>query len=140
SLETTALLCGACRAAGVVPLVRVPAADAALIARVLDAGAMGIIVPHVSCAREARHAVACAKYPPEGNRSISSSLALLNYRNFSPEQASPIINASVFVAVMIESVSSLENLDDIAAVEGVDMLFIGAGDLSSDLGIPGQLA
>lgn len=139
SLETTSLLCHASRAAGVVPLVRVPTADAALIARILDAGAMGIIAPHISCAEEARHAVACAKYPPEGTRSVSSGLALLNYRNVAPVQANPLINASVFVAVMIESAQALDHIDEIAAVEGVDMLFIGAGDLSSDLSIPGQL-
>lgn len=139
SLETTSLICQAARASGLAPLVRVPAIDAALMGRLLDAGAMGIIAPHVGSAQEARHAVACAKYPPEGARSASSTLGLLNYRSFSPAQTNPMINACVFVAVMIESVSSLDHIDEIAAVEGVDMLFIGAGDLSNELGMPGQL-
>lgn len=138
SLETTSVICHSARASGLVPLVRVPAIDATLIGRLLDAGAMGIIVPHVDCAEQARHAVACAKYPPQGTRSTSSTLGLLNYRNFSPAQANPMINASVFIAVMIEDPSALDKIDEIAAVEGVDMLFIGAGDLSNELGIPGQ--
>lgn len=138
SLETTSLLCYASRTSGLVPLVRIPATDAALIARLLDAGAMGIIAPHICCAEEARHVVTCAKYPPEGTRSVATGLPLLNYRTFPPSMANPLVNASTFVAVMIESQSALDNIEDIAAVEGVDMLFIGAGDLSTDLGIPGQ--
>ena len=139
SLDMTAQLCNASRAAGVVPLVRVPSADPALIARLLDAGAMGIIAPHVCSADDARHVVACTKYPPLGNRSVSTGLALLNYRSFPPDQANPLVDESVFVAVMIESASALDCIDEIAAVNGVDMLFIGSGDLSSELGVPGQL-
>ncbi|NYT39057.1 aldolase [Allopusillimonas soli] len=140
SLETTAVLCCAARAAGVVPLVRVPGLDEALVGRLLDGGAMGIIVPQIACAEQARQAVAAARYPPEGRRSFSSTQPLLNYRAFPPAQAQAAMNRSVFVAVMIESADAVSQIDAIAAVPGLDMLFLGAGDLSADLGIPGELS
>ncbi|WP_421956214.1 HpcH/HpaI aldolase family protein [Polaromonas sp.] len=138
SLETTALICTAAREAGVVPLVRVPQIDASLICRVLDGGAMGIVVPHVESAEDARHAVACALYPPQGRRSAASGQAILHYRNFPQGEANAAINASMFLAVMIESRAAIECIDEIAAVQGVNMLFIGAGDLSVDMGLAGQ--
>lgn len=138
SLETTAVICNAAREAGVVPLVRVPDTAASTICRILDAGAMGIVVPHVQDADDARRAVACALYPPMGERSTSSGLALLHYRNFPQTAANAAINKSVFIAVMIESRAALECIDEIAAVPGIDMLFVGAGDLSADMGLPGQ--
>jgi 2-keto-3-deoxy-L-rhamnonate aldolase RhmA len=140
SLDTTALICTVAREAGVVPLVRVPQIEASVIARVLDAGAMGIVVPHVTSAAQARLAVACAKYPPEGQRSVSSGLALLHYRSFPVAEASAALNAALLVAVMIESTQALACIDDIAAVEGVDLLLVGAGDLCADMGIPGETA
>ncbi|MES2189832.1 MAG: aldolase/citrate lyase family protein [Pseudomonadota bacterium] len=138
SLETTAVICNAAREAGVVPLVRVPDTSPSTICRILDAGAMGIVVPHVQSAENARHAVACALYPPRGERSTSSGLAMLHYRNFPQAEANAAINKSVFIAVMIESRAALECIEEIAAVPGIDMLFVGAGDLSADLGLPGQ--
>src|SRR5690606_30888416 len=128
SLETTACICTAAREAGVVPLVRVPQVEASQIARILDGGAMGIIAPHITSAADARRVVAYAKYPPLGVRSVSSGLALLNYRSFPQEQVNAAVNASVFVAVMIESGQAVSCIDEIAAVDGVDMLFVGAGD------------
>ncbi|MDB5850361.1 MAG: garL 1 [Rhodoferax sp.] len=138
SLETSAIVCNAAREAGVVPLVRVPQVDAALICRLLDAGAMGIVVPHVEGADAARQAVACALYPPQGLRSASSGLAALHYRSFPQGAAQAALNRSTFIAVMIESRAGLAVIDEIAAVPGIDMLFVGAGDLSVDLGVPGE--
>lgn len=140
SLETTALICSAAREAGVVPLVRVPQIDASLICRVLDGGAMGVVVPHVECADDARRAVACALYPPEGKRSAASGQAVLHYRSFPQTEANAAINDSVFLAVMIESRAAVACIDMISAVAGVHMLFIGVGDLSADMGLEGQPA
>lgn len=138
SLETTAVICNAAREAGVVPLVRVPDTSPSTICRILDAGAMGIVVPHIQGAEDARRAVACALYPPLGERSTSSGLAMLHYRNFPQGEANAAINQSVFVAAMIESRAALDCIEEIAAVPGIDMLFVGAGDLSADLGLAGQ--
>lgn len=138
SIETTAQICHAAREAGVVPLVRIPQIDAALVCRLLDGGAMGIVFPHVESAADARRATQCALYPPEGNRSTSSGQALLNYRSFPQAAANAALNKGTFVALMIESKTALAQIEEIAAVPGIDMLFVGAGDLSADLGLAGQ--
>ncbi|MES2413806.1 MAG: aldolase/citrate lyase family protein [Pseudomonadota bacterium] len=138
SLETTAVICNSAREAGVVPLVRIAQVDTSVICRVLDTGAMGLVIPHVESAADARRAVDCAFYPPQGRRSSSSGQPWLHYRNFPQAQANAAINAGTFIAVMIESRAGLENVEEIAAVPGIDMLFVGAGDLSTDLGLAGQ--
>ncbi len=134
SLETTSLLCHAARQAGVVPLVRVPTIDPALFGRLLDGGAMGLILPHVESAEQARAVVAATRYPPHGTRSVGTGQPLLHYRSFPSAQACAALNESLFIAVMVESAAGLAAVDDIAGVEGVDMLFVGAGDLGAELG------
>ncbi|KAF1043451.1 HpcH/HpaI aldolase family protein [Xylophilus sp.] len=136
SLESTALVCTVAREAGVVPLVRVPALDAALIGRVLDAGAMGIIAPQIESAADARLAVACCRYPPRGQRSMATKLPLLHYRRFDTAQACEALDGSVFIAAMAETAAGLDSAAEIAAVEGVDMLLVGAQDLGASLGSP----
>lgn len=138
SLDTTALICTVAREAGVVPLVRVPQVEAPRIAAVLDGGAMGIVVPQITTAAEAQRAVACAKYPPQGQRSVASGRALLHYRSFPMAEANAALNASVLVAVMIESTQALACIGDIAAVDGVDLLLVGAADLCADMGVAGK--
>ena len=134
SLETTALLCHTAREAGVVPLVRLPTVDASLIGRVLDGGAMGLILPHLENEHQAGAAVDAALYPPRGSRSVGTGQPLLHYRTFPTAQACRALNDSVFIAVMVESESGLAAADAMAAVEGVDMLFVGSGDLGAELG------
>jgi len=136
SLETTALVCTVAREAGVVPLVRVPALDAALIGRVLDVGAMGIIAPQIQSAADAQRAVSCCRYPPQGERSIATGLPLLHHRSFPAPEACAALNAAVFVAVMIETPHALAHAGAIAAVDGIDMLFVGAQDLAGAMGWP----
>lgn len=110
-----------------------------MIGRVLDGGALGIIAPHIQSAQDAREVVRAAKYPPLGERSFTGSLPHLRYRSFPTPELFEAMNEATLVIAMIESVDALEAVDEIAAVEGVDMLFIGTNDLSSSLGIPGQL-
>ncbi len=136
SLETTALVCTVAREAGVVPLVRVPALDAALIGRVLDVGAMGIIAPQIQSAADAQRAVSCCRYPPHGERSIATGLPLLHHRSFPTPAACAALNAAVFVAVMVETPQALAHAGPIAAVDGIDMLFVGAHDLAGAMGWP----
>jgi 4-hydroxy-2-oxoheptanedioate aldolase len=123
-------------ALGITPLVRVP--DLSQVQRVLDAGALGVIVPHVRSAAEAAAAVAAVKYPPAGARGFSSMLPQLQYRSFPSADAQRAVNRATMVVVMIEDPEALEVIDEIAAVDGVDLLHIGTNDLTTAWGIPSQ--
>jgi len=140
SLDTASMLCIASQAAGVTPLVRVPQASAAWVSRALDGGAMGVIVPHVEDAATARAAVALAKYPPLGQRSVSTTLPQLAYQAMPAAESQRLLNRETLVVAMIESRQGLRHADEIAAVEGIDMLLVGAGDLAADLGAAGPAA
>jgi 4-hydroxy-2-oxoheptanedioate aldolase len=136
SLETTSQICIAALEAGITPFVRVP--GVADVQRILDAGALGIIAPHVQSADDARKYVRAAKYPPLGERSNAGPLPHLQYRSFPAAQAYAAIDAATMVIVQFESGEAIENADAIAAVEGVDMVLIGTNDLLADWGLPGQ--
>lgn len=134
-----AQMCVAALGAGVTPLVRIPEKDYGLALRMLDAGAMGIVVPDVANADEVRAAVAACKYAPLGRRSGTSSWAHFGYRAVPQAAARKALNDNTLLICMIESKAALDNVEEIAAVPGVDVLHIGSSDLSSDLGIVGEL-
>jgi len=136
SLETTSQICMAALEAGVTPLVRVP--GVADVQRILDAGALGIIAPHVQSAAEAEAYVRAAKYPPRGERSNAGALPHLQYRALPATEAYAAIDAATMVVVQFESAAAIENADAIVAVDGVDMVLIGTNDLLADWGFPGQ--
>jgi 4-hydroxy-2-oxoheptanedioate aldolase len=138
SLETTAQICVAALEVGIAPFVRVPANTPDYISRVLDGGALGVIAPHVASAEEARQVVRYAKFPPIGARSYGGPVASTNFRTYPVAEANAALNDATMVICMIETVEALDSVDAIAAVEGVDMLFIGTNDLCGDMGIPGQ--
>lgn len=137
-LDAMGQICMACNGLGVTPLVRVPDGNPFLIARVLDAGAMGIVVPGISNAREARAVVAAVKHPPHGQRSVAGNAAQLNYQPMNSSETTRQLDDASMVIAMIESGEGLANAAEIAAVEGIDILFVGAGDLSNSLGLAGQ--
>jgi len=139
SLETVSALCLAGLAAGITPMVRVPNGNPELVARVLEGGALGVIVPHVRSADEAKRAVAAAKFAPAGERSYAGGAPQLQFRAFPAVEAMAAINDATMVTVMMETLEALDHVEDIAAVEGVDMLFIGSNDLTTEMGIVGQL-
>jgi 2-keto-3-deoxy-L-rhamnonate aldolase RhmA len=139
SLETTGQICIACLPMAVTPFVRVPGLDPQLIARVLEAGALGVIVPHVQSRQDAEAVVQAAKYPPLGTRSLAGALPHMRFRTFPAVATMKAINDATMVVAMIESAEAVAAADEIAAVDGVDMLLIGTNDLSNALGIPGQL-
>ena len=138
SLETTSQLCIMALEAGLPAFVRVPANTPEYISRVLDGGALGVIAPGVRSAAEARAVVAAAKYPPLGGRGLSGGLPQLGFRSVPAAQALPALNEATTVMVQFESAASLAAMDEIIAVEGVDMVMIGTNDLMADLGIPGE--
>jgi 4-hydroxy-2-oxoheptanedioate aldolase len=136
SLETTGQICMAALEAGITPLVRVP--SVAQVSRVLDAGALGVIAPHVQSADDARAFVAAAKFPPLGQRSAAGPLPHLQYRSFPAAAADPALNQATLLVVQFESEQALGQADAIAAVEGVDLVMIGSNDLLADWGLAGQ--
>lgn len=120
-----------------VPVVRVPWNDAVAIKRVLDAGATTLLVPFVQSADEARHAVAASRYPPEGIRGMSTGSRASRYGTV--PQYLRNANRGVAVIVQLETVQAVAALEAIAAVPGVDAVFLGPADLSASMGYVGQL-
>ena len=121
---------------GVAPLVRVGANDPIMIKRVMDAGAHGIIVPMVNSKKEAERAVSSVYYPPKGKRGVGLTRAQgygLDFKRYKEWLATgPII------AVQIEHIDAIENLEEILSVDGVDASIIGPYDLSGSMGFPGE--
>jgi 4-hydroxy-2-oxoheptanedioate aldolase len=138
SLETTGQICMAALEVGIAPFVRVPANTPEYISRVLDGGALGVIAPHVRSAEEARAVVAAAKFPPLGERGNPGTLPQLHFHTFPAAEAYAAVNDATMVVVQCESAAALERMDEIVAVEGVDMVLMGLNDLLADWGIPGQ--
>jgi 4-hydroxy-2-oxoheptanedioate aldolase len=118
------------------PVVRVPSDDAIMIKRVLDAGAQSLMIPNVDDAEQARRVVAATRYAPEGIRGFSQAPRAARFGRI-PDYHTRA-NGEVCVLVQVESRRALDNLEEIAAVEGVDGLFIGPGDLSTSLGYLGR--
>ena len=118
--------------AGCVPLARVPANSHRDIKRVLDAGAMGIVVPMVDTPEQARAAIAAAKYPPQGNRSVGGSLHALAFDAEAGEYYRRA-NEEILVVLQTESPVGVENAEAIYSLPGVDAIFIGPNDLRAQM-------
>jgi 4-hydroxy-2-oxoheptanedioate aldolase len=138
SLETAGQICVAALAAGIAPFVRVPGARPEHISRALDGGALGVIAPHIGTPAEARAVVAAARFPPFGERSMAGVLPHLEYRSFPAAEANAAMNEATLVVVQFETADALERADEIAAVEGVDLVLMGTNDLLADMGLAGQ--
>jgi 2-keto-3-deoxy-L-rhamnonate aldolase RhmA len=136
SLETTSQICCAALACGIAPLVRVP--QVAMIQRLLDGGALGVIAPDIRTAAQAREVVKAAKYPPLGARGFATALPHFQFRSPPAKDAHPLLDAATMVIVQFESAQGVDNADEIFAVEGVDMVLFGTNDLTADMGIPGE--
>ena len=111
--------------------------DAVEIKRLMDVGAQTILVPYVQSAAEARAAVAAVMYPPLGIRGVSGLSRAGRYGAIPNYTATA--NAEICLLVQVETKASLDEIEAIAAVEGVDGIFIGPADLAASLGYPGQL-
>lgn len=121
----------------VTPAVRVPAADPVVIKQVLDLGAQNLLVPMVSSAAEAEAAVAATRYPPRGRRGVGSALARSARWNRVGAYLADAA-AHVSVCVQIETAEGVDAAAEIAAVDGVDGVFVGPSDLAASLGHLGQ--
>jgi 2-keto-3-deoxy-L-rhamnonate aldolase RhmA len=138
SIETVGELCFSALLSGLVPIVRPPAKDAHLLSRPLDAGAMGLLIPHVDTPEEARAVVQATKYPPLGSRGLNLRGVHTGFAQGNGETYVATMNEESLVLVQIESQQAIQNLDDILAIQGIDGAVIGRGDLSADFGYPGQ--
>lgn len=121
------------------PVVRVPHGDAALIKQVLEIGATTLLVPMVESAGQARELVRATRYPPQGLRGVGSGLARSSRWSSYPKYLHEA-NERICLLVQVESVEALAQIDAIAAVEGVDGVFIGPSDLSASMGYLGEPA
>ena len=121
---------------GCVPYVRVGANDPLIIKRVLDAGALGIIVPMVNTLEEAEQAVRAVKYPPQGNRGVG--LARAQGYGFTFDDYAARANRDIKIIVQIEHVDAVDNLKSILTTDGIDATIIGPYDLSGSMGKPGK--
>jgi 4-hydroxy-2-oxoheptanedioate aldolase len=120
-----------------VPLVRIAWNDPIIVKQVLDLGAAGIMMPYVQTAEEARRAAASMRYPPSGNRSV----AVMNRAcGFGPgfNEYFQTAGSRLLTILQIESPLAVDNIDEIAGVDGADVLFVGPMDLSVGLGLPQQ--
>ena len=140
SLDTAAQICIAATDAGITPLIRVPGHEGFHASRLLDTGALGIVVPHVSSRAEAERVVANCLFPPAGKRSVPGGLPQVNFQPMPVGELIRVVNASMLLVAMIETPEGLENVEEIAAVDGIDVLLIGGNDLAAEFGIPGQFS
>lgn len=137
NLETVEHALRAAECAGLTALVRVPAPDPQIIPRVLDAGAQGVVIPHVSSAKEARLAVSASRYHPLGSRGISGGRTT-GFGSLGLKDYFALANNEILVAVMIEDRAGVDAIDAILAVPGIDLVIEGAVDLSQSFGVPGE--
>lgn len=138
SIETIRMLIATTRSTRMLPYVRVPTTEYDFIACALDMGAMGIMVPMVESTEQAEAIVRAAKYPPAGRRGAAFGIAHDDYTGGDIVEKIETANRETHLLAQIETASGVEHAAEIAAVAGIDALWIGHFDLSNSLGIPGQ--
>jgi 2-keto-3-deoxy-L-rhamnonate aldolase RhmA len=137
-LDVAASLTSVAADLGVMPLVRVPERDYGSIGRLLDGGALGIVAPRIETVDEALTVVRACRFPPRGQRSQLASVPLLGMRPTPAAVLNPTLDAATVVQILLETPLGISNADAIAGIDGVDMLALGANDLTAELGIAGQ--
>lgn len=139
-LETVADIAITCRAANIVPIVRVPSKENYfLLSRPLDSGAMGLLIPQVETKQDAEMIVRSTRYYPQGERGLAPRRIHTDYATGNWQEILNKVNEEVIIIVQIESKKAVENLSEILSVKGIDAAFVGPADLSQSLGIPGQM-
>ncbi len=139
-LETAADLIRQARALNLCTIVRVPEIEKHWIARILDAGADGIMVPYVQTMAEAKQIVDLAKYPPMGHRGLGTQIGHTDYLPGESEGLVAEKNRQTIIVTQIETALGVKNIAEITGVRGVDYVIIGPNDLALSMGMPGQTA
>ena len=122
------------------PLIRIPELNYNYVARALDLGASGVMVPMVNTADDAMKIVQSSKYPPQGKRGAGFGFTHDNYLNHDPLSYIKRANNSLINIIQIETKTALENVEEIASIKEVDCLWVGHFDLTNFLGIPGDFS
>lgn len=138
SLDSASQISMAALDAGIAPIVRVPQDEYAMAARAIDGGALGIIMPHVDTAEQAKATVANLKYPPLGHLSAGGAMPQNEFKPVRGVEAAESMNQTVLLAVMLETPVAIANAEAIAAVPGIDIVMIGTNDLMMEMGIGGN--
>ena len=137
SLETVRALMAWSRGTATVPLVRVPSIDPQFLAHALDVGAFGLMVPNIQTRAEAELVVRATRYPPRRPRGVAFGFAQDDFQRGPVGPTIEALEARTLLIAQIESVEGLANVEQIAAVDGVDVLWVGHFDLTVSMGIPG---
>lgn len=127
----------AAQIAGILPVVRVPAVTEEAIGKALDIGAAAVEIPQISSAKQAMQAVQLAKFYPQGQRGVCRFVRAAHYSAQPREEYFGTANKSMII-IQLEGQEAIDNLEEILAVPGIDIVFIGPYDLSQSLGLPGQ--
>jgi 4-hydroxy-2-oxoheptanedioate aldolase len=138
SLDAIAAMCATALDLDMQAWVRVPERDYGAIGRVLDGGATGIIVPRIETVEQARDAAMAVRFAPHGQRSQLSTLPQVGYQTLHPRDMNAQVDQATVLQVLIETARGVACADAICAVPGVDIVSVGANDLSADLGVVGQ--
>jgi 2-keto-3-deoxy-L-rhamnonate aldolase RhmA len=137
TLETTRNIILLTQGRNAVPFTRVPVNELWTAKRMLDIGSLGVIFPFTDSVELAKQAVAACKYPPLGRRGVGPGMASTRWP--APEGYTKWADDNVMVIVIVERPVAIEHIEEIAAVPGIDVIFIGLNDLSYNYGVPGQL-
>lgn len=138
NLETAADIIRMARQVEITPIVRVPDLTYERVSRVLDAGAQGLMLPRVEQAVQVADFVSYLRYPPAGRRGMASGLGNTDFQWVNTQEYIDFINEEILVIIQIETQAAVTNLEAIASVADIDVLFIGPEDLSISLGLTGQ--
>lgn len=138
TLDMAVQISVAANGAGISPIVRVPYRQFDMATRVLDGGAMGIVMPHVDTADEAREIVDKLRYPPKGHRSVGGPMAQTGFEAKPMAEATKEVNDALLLITLVESPTAVKNAEAIAAVPGIDVMLFGTSDLTMEMGLPGQ--
>ena len=139
SPETVSHLIEASHLVGMTPFVRVPESTPGTILRFLEAGAIGIIVPHLGNAEDARFAAAAVRYPPDGERGAGSTGRANDFGLIrTAAEYFALANEQLWVWGLVEDRPGIDALDDILSVKGLDVVGVGPGDLAMSMGMRGQ--
>ena len=140
STDSAAQLCVAALECGVAPIVRVPIMDTRTAARMLDNGALGIIMPRVESGGQAQTVAADLRYAPAGHRSVIGTRPHFDFQPPPLADATRFMDAATLLVVIIETPTAVQNVEEIAGVPGIDVLLVGSNDLSLEMGIHGQFS
>jgi len=139
TLESVELMAMAAEASGVTAIARPVSRSAEHILQVLDRGVMGVQVPHVNTAQDAREVIAAVKYHPLGRRSLAAGTRAAVYdAHGTLADYVKAANDATLIAVQLEDREAIENIDELLEVENIDVFFIGPSDLSQSMGYPGD--